>query len=329
MNKPKISILIPVYNVAPYLRQCVDSVINQSYKNIEIILVNDGSTDDSLAICEEYKQKDERIVVVNKKNGGLSDARNFALAKATGDYVWFVDSDDWIALDAVEILATNVVKFQCEVLGFSFINYFEATNTFSEAEYSQKIALTNGNEYILQSDFFFPSACTHLYSRLFLEKNQLKFKVNQLHEDDYLNFGCFGKIKKIAKIEDGLYFYRRRENSITTSVSKENLVKRMDSYIELITLFKTINDIDVVFLSKKANAYKRNLYELLYQYVILNTTTFSEKQYQTTKNKPFLKGFYSDKTQFSYSKKNWLLKKVLYFNSYLFLIAVSLLKSNK
>lgn len=329
MITPKISIIIPVYNVAQYLRQCVDSVIHQSYKNIEIILVNDGSTDGSLAICEEYKQKEERIVLLNKANGGLSDARNFALPKATGDYVWFVDSDDWIAQNAVEILVTNVVAFQCEVLGFSYINYYEDTNKFSEDEYAQDIPSTNGNGYILFSKFFFPSACTHLYSRMFLEKNQLQFKVNQLHEDDYFNFSCFGKIKKIAKIKEGLYYYRRRENSITTSVSKEILVKRMDSYIELIQLFKTIKDIDAAFLSKKANAYQRNLYELLQHYVLLKTTTFSEKYSQIQKNKPFLKGFYSPNTTYRFSKKNWLLKKVLYLNSILFLITVSLLKSKK
>lgn len=325
----KISIIIPVYNVAQYLRQCLDSVLSQSYNNIEIILVNDGSTDDSLSICEEYLQKDERILLLNKANGGLSDARNFGLPKATGDYIWFVDSDDWIVSNAIEILVANLSKLECEVLGFSFINYFEDTNKFSEIAYSQSIALTTGNDYILKSTFFFPSAWSHIYSRAFLEKHQLTFKVNQLHEDDYFNFGCFGRITAIAKIEDGLYYYRRRENSITTLASKENLVKRMNSYVALLQLFETLKDIDQSFLLKKGNAYKRNLYELLNQYVLLKTTTFTEKYSQARALKPWLKCFQSEGTQFNHSKKNWLIKSSLQLNSFLFLITLSLLKPNK
>jgi len=322
----KISVIIPVYNVAQYLRQCLDSVISQSYKNIEIILVNDGSTDNSLSICEEYLHKDSRILLLNKTNGGLSDARNFGLPKATGDYIWFVDSDDWIVSDAIEILVANLSKLKCEVLGFSFISYFEDTNQFSEITYSQSIGLTTGNDYIKQSEFFFPSVWSHIYSSDFLEKQQLTFKVNQLHEDDYFNFGCFGRISTIAKIEDGLYYYRRRENSITTLASKENLVKRMKSYIALLQLFETINDIDQAFLLKKGNAYKRNLYELLNQYVLLKTTTFSEKYSQVALLKPILKGFQSEGTQFNHSKKNWLIRSSLQINSLLFLIILLLLK---
>ncbi|GAB3711983.1 glycosyltransferase family 2 protein [Flavobacterium koreense] len=325
----KISIIIPVYNVAQYLRQCLDSVLSQSYNNIEIILVNDGSTDDSLSICEEYLQKDERILLLNKANGGLSDARNFGLPKATGDYIWFVDSDDWIVSNAIEILVANLSKLECEVLGFSFINYFEDTNKFSEIAYSQSIALTTGNDYILKSTFFFPSAWSHIYSRAFLEKHQLTFKVNQLHEDDYFNFGCFGRITSIAKIKDGLYYYRRRENSITTLASKENLIKRMNSYVALLQLFETLKDIDQSFLLKKGNAYKRNLYELLNQYVLLKTTTFTEKYSQVRALKPWLKDFQSEGTQFNHSKKNWLIKSSLQLNSFLFLITLSLLKPNK
>lgn len=325
----KISIIIPVYNVAQYLRQCLDSVLSQSYNNIEIIIVNDGSTDDSLSICEEYLQKDERILLLNKANGGLSDARNFGLPKATGDYIWFVDSDDWIVANAIEILVANLSKMRCEVLGFSFINYFEDTHKFSDIAYSQSIGVTTGNDYILKSTFFFPSAWSHIYSRAFLEKHQLTFKVNQLHEDDYFNFGCFGRITSIAKIEDGLYYYRRRENSITTLASKENLLKRMNSYVSLLQLFEIINDIDKSFLLKKGNAYKRNLYELLNQYVLLETIPFAEKYSQVKALKPWLKGFKSEGTQFSHSKKKWLIKSSLQLNALLFLITLSLLKPNK
>ena len=99
-----ISIIIPVYNVEKYLRRCVDSVLGQTYDKLEIILVDDGSTDNSGRICDEYREKDQRIIVIHKENGGLSEARNFGIEKSSGEYISFVDSDDWIPEDSVAIM---------------------------------------------------------------------------------------------------------------------------------------------------------------------------------------------------------------------------------
>ena len=104
MNTPLVSVIVPVYNVAPYLEQCLDSIVNQSYRNLEIILVDDGSTDKSGAICDRYAEQDSRIQVVHKENGGQSSARNVALDMMTGEWVLFVDSDDWIELNTLELL---------------------------------------------------------------------------------------------------------------------------------------------------------------------------------------------------------------------------------
>ena len=100
----KISIIVPIYNVEKYLERCINSLINQTYKNIEIILVNDGSTDNSLIICEKYKNIDSRIILVNKENGGLSDARNVGIDNSSGNYITFIDSDDYIDDDYVYTL---------------------------------------------------------------------------------------------------------------------------------------------------------------------------------------------------------------------------------
>lgn len=107
---PRVSIIVPVYNVAPYLRQCMDSLINQTYRNIEIICVNDGATDESGAILAEYAAKDSTIKVISQKNAGLSAARNVGFSFATGDYVMYVDSDDWIDLETCETAVAIAVK---------------------------------------------------------------------------------------------------------------------------------------------------------------------------------------------------------------------------
>lgn len=112
---PKISVIVPVYNVAPYLKKCVDSIINQTFTDIEIILVDDGSTDESGTICDQYAQKDSRVKVIHKPNGGLSDARNSGLEVCSGEYIGFVDSDDWISPDMYETLIHFAVKEDLDV----------------------------------------------------------------------------------------------------------------------------------------------------------------------------------------------------------------------
>ena len=119
--KNKISVIIPVYNVEKYLKQCVDSVLQQTYQNIEVILVEDGSSDDCPRICDEYKKIDDRVVVVHQQNGGLSVARNTGISLMTGDYVMFLDSDDyWDDVDAVKRLVERVSKTNPDVLNYSY-----------------------------------------------------------------------------------------------------------------------------------------------------------------------------------------------------------------
>ena len=105
---PMISVIVPIYNVEKYLARCVDSIVNQTYKNLEIILVDDGSPDRCPQMCDDYAEKDSRIKVIHKKNGGLSDARNAGMAVATGEYISFIDSDDWIETSMFELLLNNI-----------------------------------------------------------------------------------------------------------------------------------------------------------------------------------------------------------------------------
>ena len=126
----KITVIVPVYNVEHYLDKCLDSVIKQTYKNIEIIVVNDGSTDNSGEICQEYAQKDNRIVYIEKENGGLSDARNAGLDQMTGSYVTFVDSDDWIEQDYVETLYQKITEYQADIAIGNYYSFDEERSVF-------------------------------------------------------------------------------------------------------------------------------------------------------------------------------------------------------
>mgnify|MGYP003468868641 CR=1 FL=1 len=120
MCQPRVSVIIPVYNGEKYLKEAIDSALNQTYDNIEIIVVNDGSTDDSLSICEYYKQRYPLTIVVNKENGGLSDARNVGTAVAHGDYIFYLDSDDWLAPNALTSLYDMAIKYDSDVVQGGF-----------------------------------------------------------------------------------------------------------------------------------------------------------------------------------------------------------------
>ena len=129
MNE-KITVIVPVYNVEHYLDKCLDSLINQTYKNLEIIVINDGSTDNSGIICQEYAQKDNRIIYIEKENGGLSDARNVGLDKMTGSYVTFIDSDDWVESDYVEVLYNKLIEYRADIAVGNYCKFNESDSNF-------------------------------------------------------------------------------------------------------------------------------------------------------------------------------------------------------
>ena len=212
---PKISIIVPIYNVEKYLNKCVDSILKQTYKNIEIILVDDGSQDSCPRICDTYKKQDSRVVVIHKKNGGLSDARNYGIMKSTGEYVGFIDSDDYVEPTMYEELITGMIKNDC-LLGECGVKCI----------YSDKIVVSNSNkEYVLDSTiaikkYYSSKKCnkiprTAVWSKVFhrsLFADKL-FPTGEIHEDYYLVMRCMVESKKIYYIEKPLY------NHIYTNVS--------------------------------------------------------------------------------------------------------------
>lgn len=224
---PKFSIIIPVYNVESYLRDCLDSVLAQTCADWEAVCVNDGSTDHSLSILKEYAAKDKRIRIVDQANGGLSAARNAGIKVAKGEYIFLLDSDDWIVPDALERL-NNHIDGQ-DLLCFSGQKYMEADKTYREPDQLQPATYASGMDYynanaLLSRDFPFVCTVLRLYRRAYLEENNLRFTEGIYHEDNmFTPFVCF-YAKKVTVIPDSLYIYRIRPQSIMTTFNSKRIV---------------------------------------------------------------------------------------------------------
>ena len=214
----KISVIIPVYNVEKYLCACVNSVINQTYKNLEIILVDDGSTDSSGEICENLAKKDERIKVYHKSNGGLSSARNYGLDKKIGDYVFFLDSDDFIDKTCLEKLFTLSKQTSAEIascLTKRFNNEDEIDENASafqaETEEFSRVEILENT--FKKTDNYYVISCAKLFkSNLF---SSLRFTEGVIHEDEFICHRLYGQINKFVLLKEELYFYRENPCSIT------------------------------------------------------------------------------------------------------------------
>jgi glycosyltransferase involved in cell wall biosynthesis len=223
MTRKKISIVIPVYNVEKYIKRCLDSVINQTYKELEIILVNDGSIDNSGNICDEYAKKDERIKVIHKKNGGLSDARNIGIENAVGNYIGFVDSDDWILPNMYESLLNLCEEHDAQISicnVFTDENHINANNNFRI--YDKQTIM----ELLLKDEV--PSyACNKLFKREII--GNLRFTKDKYYEDLFDTYKFFNNANKVVKTEEMYYFYYiNRADSICNNPINE-LKKSLDS----------------------------------------------------------------------------------------------------
>ena len=239
----KITVIIPVYNVENYLNQCLDSIIKQTYKNLEIIVVNDGSTDNSGTICQEYAQKDDRIVYIEKENGGQSEARNMALDRMTGSYVTFVDSDDWVELDYVEKLYKKITEYQADIAVGNYYSFNESEgmyyfhifgDSYYEKVYDNVSIFENLYESQEMKSFSLISVWGKLY-RVDLVKH-LRFDIGKLGEDGYLNQKIYLLAEKTIYLNKGLYAYRQREGSSSRIWTEKWMHALVDAMSERITL---------------------------------------------------------------------------------------------
>lgn len=214
-----VSIVVPIYNVEQYLEKCVESICRQTYENLEIILVNDGSPDQCGQMCEEYAKKDNRIKVIHKKNGGLSDARNSGVKLATGKYLLFVDSDDYIAKDLVEKTVTVAEKNNCDMVLYDYY-YVEPDNVEIRSTIvpaNKVISLEQEHTLLLAAT----SACAKLFNREFYVKANCPFPQGIYFEDLATTSIFFMRAKRVYYLKEPLYYYINRENSIMTGKNFE------------------------------------------------------------------------------------------------------------
>lgn len=222
-----ISIIVPVYNVSKYLEKCIESLVNQTYKNLEIILVDDGSTDNSLAICHKYSGIDSRIKVLHKENGGLSSARNAALDILEGEYLMFVDSDDWIDVEMIHKLYSELKNRNADIAICNFERTSNENNKIDNRSNEAILEMTSiealRNLYSDNIEVQMITSWCKLYkSNLF---KQIRFPEGKIHEDEFTTYRLYSKSEKIIYLDEKLYYYRITPGSIMNS--KFNL-KRLD-----------------------------------------------------------------------------------------------------
>jgi len=243
MERAKISVLMPVYNTAPYLYQAVKSVLNQTLRDLELIIVDDGSTDNSLEIIKNFALEDKRIKYFHKENEGLSVTRNFALSKASGEFVYFMDSDDIIVEDALQICYRIATGQGLDIVTFDADSFSESGDFgLKRVKYSRKGEIDgnvrSGIEMLMllvRKDLFRASACLLFISRKLLQKTHLKFFPGIIHEDELFTPILFINASRVSYVSKALFLRRIREDSIMTRKFSE---KNINSYFTVIKELK-------------------------------------------------------------------------------------------
>lgn len=210
-----ISIIIPVYNVIKYLDKCMKSVLNQTYHNLDIILIDDGSTDGSGELCDKYSKNDERVRVIHKSNGGISSARNAALDIINGDYICFVDSDDHIELNMIETLVTAVKENACEIAICGFYTEHDGEVSIEDPGVKESVIINSDeaiDELIEDKNVF-----NYVWDKIYVKAlfDNIRFPVGRNYEDMAIMYLLFAHAKKICRIPERLYYYNKRAGSIS------------------------------------------------------------------------------------------------------------------
>lgn len=277
MNNPIITVVVPVYNVQLYLEKCVKSIQNQTFTNIEILLVDDGSTDNSGKLCDKLEQEDNRIRVIHKKNGGLSDARNIGIKGAKGQYIGLVDSDDYIEKDMYEILYNNLLREQADVSVitlYTCYNNVKSTVIHNTTDYK----VLSGLEMIGWSLKYSLSACTKLYKKnLLLETPFIK---GRTYEDALIMGKLFSKVKKVVIDYRPKYYYVHHLGTITTNDYQH---KNQDMIYAFKKNFFIVKQLCPQYLDIAYYRVLRSYYEILDK-IILSDNQDAKKDKKEIKN---------------------------------------------
>ncbi len=238
----KFSVILPVYKVENYLRPCVDSILNQNYTDFEIILVDDGSPDKSPEICDDYARKDARVKVIHKPNGGQADARNVGLEVAQGDYICYIDSDDFLANDGVlQLLADKTVN-NPDIVHYKFKEWFESDGHIAECRFDYNVP-TEGRSLaeiyceLVDKDAYYNSAWSKIIRRNLLIENNIRFEKGIVGEDNEWYYHVVMVANSLVLVDESLYVYRRRQGSTTTTATRKNLVDQLhvlDKWVKIL-----------------------------------------------------------------------------------------------
>ena len=294
-----ISVIIPVYNVEKYLRKCLSSVINQSFKNIEIICVNDGSSDNSLRILSEYEHLDDRILLISQSNKGLGSARNKGIEYSKGKYLFFLDSDDYIELNTLEELFNHAEKTDADLVLFKAINYNSDEGKFFETRiYNMKnVSKVIGDGTVNYKDLgnlifsISVTAWIKLYKRDLIELNNIRFPEDLIFEDNLFNWEVILASEKIAFYPKHFYIRRRHSNSIT-ALMDQRFIDSIKINRLVIEIFKKNN----VFEEFKKELYNRRI-SLTYMRFCEIMSEFKEPYFEKLKEdyeKIVVDDFYND-----------------------------------
>ncbi len=226
MSNPLVTVIIPIYNVEDYLEKCVESVLNQTYKNIEIILVDDGATDRSGMVCDELQARDNRIKVIHKANGGLADARNAAINVMTGEYVTCIDSDDWVSEDYISYLLSLLLDNDCDISMVQLKKIYKVTDEFDQVEEKVEIInKVNAIEFYLYQKKFTASAHCKMYKSSILQ--EIRYPKGMYYEDMAVICQLLDMSDRVAVSNQQKYYYFQRETSIMGESFNEKKMHRI------------------------------------------------------------------------------------------------------
>ncbi|MEW9501071.1 glycosyltransferase family 2 protein [Jeotgalibacillus marinus] len=226
LQENRVSVIVPIYKVEKYLDRCIKSILNQSYENLEIILVDDGSPDRCGKIADHYKTTDSRVKVIHKENGGLSEARNYGMKEVTGEYVTYVDSDDWIDEKMIETMMNTLNEYEADSVQSSFYYAYERHNLYDHRYYSREDSpVILNNQSLIRELVINERIKSFAWGKLFKTKliRDIPFRKGVLFEDVYWAHEVMRKVEKFVLIHDPLYNYFQRDDSIVANYSLRNL----------------------------------------------------------------------------------------------------------
>ena len=338
MSEPELSIIVPIYNSEKYLKKCIESILCQSYKDFELILINDGSTDNSIEICKHYVKKDSRVNLVNKKNTGSSDTRNIGINQSKGKYISFIDSDDWIEANMLDHKINLAKKYNLDMVisGICFDKVDSSGNIISTINNYNDVLWLNKNEVRSNIINIFPNAlinssCNKIYKSELIKSNKIKFKSTEIGEDTLFNIDIIKEINTIGIIHNSYYHYMKYENNntLTTKIIDNAYDKYIYIHKEIIELFSSWNITNNETYSKINETMFAQYFATTLKILSANNSKYSYKEKKKMLDDGLKKKMIIDTFDYSnpFSYKEKIFRFIIKNRHYH--LAITLLKINK